>query len=189
MTVPRSRRPAAARGFTLIELMVTLSIATILGLVAAPSLRGMVAMARLKSHNGALQESLMLARSEAIKRHQRVVLCKSSDLATCAAGGDWNQGWIVFVDANDSASVNTGEPILLKMPALTDAFVLRATGNVTDYVSYTGTGAAKVAASQDFQAGVFTLCRPGSMDARQTEIFPTGRLSLRADPVAGCTAS
>jgi type IV fimbrial biogenesis protein FimT len=187
MTPSRFRR--AARGFTLVELMVTVSIAAILGVIAAPSIRSMLANGQMKSHSSALQESLMLARSEAIKRGARVVVCKSADQASCATSGAWHQGWIVFLDANDSATVNTGEAILHKVAGFGSPFVLQATGNVTDYVSYSNTGAAKVIASQNFQAGVFTLCRQDSADARQIEIFPTGRLSVRAEPVETCTAS
>jgi type IV fimbrial biogenesis protein FimT len=46
-----------------------------------------------------------------------------------------------------------------------------------------------VSASQDFQNGVFTLCQPAGGDARQIEVFVTGRLSMRAEPVSTCTAS
>lgn len=181
--------PAAARGFTVIELLATVTIAAILAAVAAPSMREMTANARLKGHNGALQESLMLARTEAIKRNARVVVCRSSDQASCAISGDWQQGWIVFVDADDSATVDSGEGILQKIAPLSGSFILKASGNVTEYVSYTGTGAAKVKASQNFQSGVFTLCQPGGGDARQIEILATGRLSFGREPVSSCTGS
>lgn len=179
-----ARRPG--RGFTLIELLVTLAVTAVLAAVAAPSVRTLLASSRLKSHNGALQESLMLARTEAIKRQARVVVCKSSDQASCAGTGNWEQGWIVFVDTNDSASTDAGEPILLKVPALSGSFLLTGSGNVGDYVSYTGSGAAKETASQVFQTGVFSLCQPGLTDARQIEVYATGRLSLRRDPVTTC---
>jgi type IV fimbrial biogenesis protein FimT len=184
-----SSRAAAVRGFTVIELLATVTIAATLAAVAAPAMRGMVATARLKSHNSSLQESLMLARTEAIKRNARVVVCKSADQATCTDSGDWQQGWIVFVDNDDSATVTAGEAILHKVQPLAGSFILKSSGNVTEYVSYSSTGAPKVRSSQSFQSGVFTLCQPTAGDARQIEILATGRLSMGRDPVTSCTAS
>ncbi|WP_041675194.1 GspH/FimT family pseudopilin [Ramlibacter tataouinensis] len=176
-------------GFTLIELMVTIGIAAILAGVAAPSLREVIANNRLKSHSSALQTSLMLARSEAINRKARVVVCKSADQAACASAGNWQQGWIVFIDANDSASVDAGETVIQKVGTLSGSFILQAGGNVTDYVSYTSTGAAKLKASDSFQTGSFNLCQTAGGNARQIELFATGRLSFGKQSVSTCTAS
>ena len=186
----RSGGAAPARGFTLIELLVTMTIVAVLAAVAAPSFRSTMTNARLKSHNSALQESLMLARGEAINRQARVVVCRSADQATCAGSGDWQQGWIVFVDSNDSASVDAGEPILQKVGKLSGSFILKVTdGNVGSYVSYTNTGAARLSASQTFQSGTFALCQPGGGASREIDLFTSGRLGLRSEAMASCTAS
>lgn len=183
--------PAAARrqlGFTIIELMVTLALVGVLAGLAAPSVRDMIATSRLKTHSGAIQGSLMMARSEAIKRKVRVVVCKSADQANCTAAGNWEQGWIVFVDTNDNAAVDTGEGILQKVEALSGAFILKADNNVADYVSYTSSGGPKVKASDALQTGTFTLCQTAGGSARQIEVFATGRLRFGKEAVATCTA-
>lgn len=182
--------PARARGFTLIELMVTIAIAAILAGLAAPSFRDLIANNRLKTHTSALHTSLLQARSEAIKRNGRVVLCKSSNAATCATTGDWQQGWIVFADANDNAQVDAGELIITKVAALSGDFVLKGGGSLADYVSYSGTGASKLSASQNFQTGTFTLCQLGVAggNARQIELFATGRLSIAQATAPTCTS-
>ena len=187
-TIAVTRR-RAIRGFTLIELLVTVGIAALLMMVASPSLQELVANNRLRSHNSALQTSLMLARSEAINRKTRVVVCKSPDQATCTTAGGWQQGWIVFVDTNDSASVDAGEAILQRVEALSGSFLLQAGGNLGDYVSYTSTGSAKIKASDNLQTGAFNLCRTGTgtSNARQIEVFATGRLSFGKEPVSTCT--
>lgn len=178
------------RGFTLIELLVTIGIAAVLAGLAAPSFRELVANNRLKSHISALQTSLMLARNEAINRKARVVVCKSADQASCTADGGWQQGWIVFIDADDDASVDPTETVLQKVEALSGSFILQGGGNVGDYVSYTSTGAARLKASDTAQFGLFNLCQaPAGGNARQIEVFATGRLSYGKEPVSSCTGS
>jgi type IV fimbrial biogenesis protein FimT len=64
-------RPAM-RGFTLIELMVVVALAAIIGSIAAPSFRELTINSRTRAAASALHESLWLARSEAIKRNRPV---------------------------------------------------------------------------------------------------------------------
>jgi len=186
----RTAVPSRALGFTLIELMVTIGIAAVLAGLAAPSFRDLIANNRLKSHTSALHTSLLQARSEAIKRNSRVVLCKSSDGATCATSGDWQQGWVVFADADNDAQIDAGELIIQKVAALSGDFVLKGDGDLADYVSYSSTGATKLKASDTFQTGTFSLCQLGVAGgkARQIELFATGRLSIGQAPAATCTS-
>ena len=87
--------PASERGFTMMELLVAVSIAAVLFAIGVPMYRNASLGARLSAAANNLLASVQLARSEAIKRNVQVTLCASSDGATCAAGGGWEQGWIV----------------------------------------------------------------------------------------------
>lgn len=86
-----SNSPIAQRGkafgFTLIELMITITIAGILATIALPSFRDFVRTQRVKSASFDLIAALTLTRSEALKRNANVHM-------TQATGG-WQNGWAI----------------------------------------------------------------------------------------------
>lgn len=157
-------------GTTLVEMMVVVVIAAILLSMAAPSFHGLISSMRLRAVAELFVAHLNFARSEAIKRNARVVLCKSTDGKQCAATGRWDQGWIVFHDANDNAQTDVDEPVLLQQPALHASIRFSGNTNVAKYVSYTPDGGANLV-SGGFQAGTFTLCTRSDVPMGATQIF------------------
>lgn len=89
-----------SNGFTLIEMMIVLVILAVVLGFAVPAFQQVRLATRLTSYANDLVGSLYLARGEAIKRNNQVRLCATSDGATCATSGGWQQGWIVL-DPND----------------------------------------------------------------------------------------
>jgi type IV fimbrial biogenesis protein FimT len=77
----------AFRGFTIIELMITLALAGVVLAIAIPSYNNTVKNNCLTTDTNSLITSIQLTRSEAIKRRQ--------DVSIIAKGGNWATGWTV----------------------------------------------------------------------------------------------
>ena len=84
---PRSRE----RGFTMIELMTTVIVFAVLTAVALPSFRSFIVGQRIKTASFDLMSTLIMARSEAIKRNSSVSISPN--------GGSWLNGWVVSAGA------------------------------------------------------------------------------------------
>lgn len=91
-------------GFTLIELIVTISILAILAVIALPSFYAQIQNDFSVSLSNDLILSINHARSEAIKRGYPVSVCAASSSALSACGTNWNNGWIVYLNQSGSAS-------------------------------------------------------------------------------------
>jgi len=106
------------KGFTLVELIVTLTFASILALYAIPNFIQFVDRTRYRLEIHHLIQSVELARSEAIKRGQYVTLCPSNNKVDC--GDNWGEGYLVFVDTNHNGLRESTEILLSShQPSLT----------------------------------------------------------------------
>ena len=167
--------------------MVTLSLTALSAAAGVPMLKDVANAMRLNSASEGYFHGLMLARSEAIKRGGRVVLCKSTDAATCTTQGRWEQGWLVFHDVNNNAKLEAGEAVLARQEALPKGVRLIGNQPVASYVSYTSLGNT-VTPGGGFQAGTFTLCNQsaGQTDGREIVIASSGRPRTKKVSLAAC---
>jgi len=168
----------ACKGVTLLELMITMIVVGILAGLAAPSFSAAIKNNRMTTQLNELFTFLSYARSEAIKRNVSVTVCKSNDMNSC--GGNWQNGWIVFVDNDRDGSVDSIDEILRVHEALTDDSVLKFPRN---RVTYNSKGL-----SIGF-TGKFVLCDSRGDDDRQALVVSnTGRVrqAIPSDSLSSC---
>jgi type IV fimbrial biogenesis protein FimT len=158
--------PMKSKGFTILELMLTISIAAIMA--------DMLTKYRLSNENTSLMLDFVLARGEAATRSSRVTVCQSSDGASCSAGG-WNTGRIVFVDKGTAGSVDAGDEILRVSAAMKSGDTMISTTAAT-FLTYDSSGSP----SSNFTV---STCKPGYSGAKVI-IYPTGR--VRSDKIGIC---
>jgi type IV fimbrial biogenesis protein FimT len=111
-------------GYTMLELVMTMAIVVILGTLAVPGFRYVTNSNRIAGEVNGLLGDIQFARSQAVKEGLPVTICSSSDRANCT-NTDWEFGWIVFLDTNNSKTRDPGEAIIRTQPAFggTDTFV------------------------------------------------------------------
>ncbi|MBN8280837.1 MAG: GspH/FimT family pseudopilin [Gammaproteobacteria bacterium] len=171
-------RPA---GFTLLELLVVLTLGAGLFALAVPAFRSVVQDARLVAAVNRVVHGVHLARHEALTTGAEVVLCRSRTGRQCSDSGDWNRGFIVFVnrDRDDPPRLDPGETLLqaergLALGAVTAnrrAFVFRPWSRSVN--------------------GTFTFCdERGTVAARAVVVSYTGRpraiAATSADGASSC---
>jgi len=167
-----SRDFPVSRGFTLTELLIVVAIAGILLTFAVPSFTESIQNNRMATQINELHATLSFARSEAVKRNRTVTVCRSDNATNC--NGDWQDGWIVFLDTNFDGTFNGTDEILRVHGGLNEDMTL-------DFdqtrVSYGSSGIATGGMN-----GTFTLCdQRGDLRSKGLIIGASGRPRLAQD--------
>lgn len=173
-TAPPHPRRVGSAGFTLVELLVTLTVLVLGTLVVMPALSDFSARNRIVSIEGDLMATIALARSEAARNGLPVLLVAASGGAT---GNAYGGGWRLVLDSNGNGLADSSE---------TELRVHESPGNE---VKVDGSSPVVFAASgylNPVSAVTLTICRrSGSSAGLAITITPSGQ----ADSAAITTCS
>lgn len=95
----------AAKGFTLVELMITIAVAAVLLAIAVPSFTRLMANTRQTSATNSLLQAFEYARNSALREGQSVTVCPIATPTDTSCSTDWNTGWGVISAPAGAASV------------------------------------------------------------------------------------
>ncbi len=133
-------RAKLQRGFTLIELLVTISIGTILMMVAAPSFIAYQRNAALSDAVSEFVAAANSARANSLKQSRNTRLVPKS-------GVDWSTGWRVYADVNfDNAYTAGTDELVLESPEVDKRITITTPGASTlkdGYLLFNGAGYSK----------------------------------------------
>ncbi|RMG31173.1 MAG: prepilin-type N-terminal cleavage/methylation domain-containing protein [Gammaproteobacteria bacterium] len=159
---------AKQRGFTLVELLVTVSIAAILLATGLPAMQDFIKDSRITTAANALVTATQLARTAAVQYAANATLCISSNHRTCS-GTRWTEGWMVWVDKNRNGALDRGEALqYFDAPGGTLGITATTSRIRYDYRGFVTRG-----------VGTFVLCddRTGET-GRRIHVRATGRTEI-----------
>lgn len=116
-------------GITLLEMITTLSISSITLSLAIPAFNTLSGNSARSSAINSMVGHIQLARSEAITRAKRTILCPSLDSQTCYNSTIWNQGYILVEDSNNNKTVDADDTLLRVFQSLNERIAVHSTVN------------------------------------------------------------
>lgn len=158
------------RGFTLVELLITIAIAAILLSAGVPAFSDFIRDNRLQKAAAGFVADLAAARAEAARTYVTVGVCPSAGGTSCD-GADWTSGRIVYADANGNGTAESTEVIRWSEPL--DTGVVPSAVGLGTLVAFRPTGAAVGAGSIDLCDG-----RSG-LHGRRVDVNAAGRVAMR----------
>lgn len=185
----------SVKGFTLIELMVTVALVAVLMAVAVPSMTTFQRNAQLTSFSNTLLSAINAARGEAMKRGQPAMVVPTD-------GSNWSSGWVVFVDLDRSQTYSeTTDFTVLKREAPPSYLAITVTGTASaspPYIMFDASGYAKNKAGGFPGNQSFNIKRSDATgidefaQTRRIKIASTGRVRVctpKSGSDAQCNAS
>ena len=125
------------QGFTLVELLVTLLVATLLLTLGVPAMRDFVLDGRIVAATNNFVTSVNLARATAIKQQRNAQICVSTTWnnspPTCTGGTNWTDGWVVWVDQDADTVLDANEVLRISENQTSGTALIGAASTLFQY--------------------------------------------------------
>ena len=160
------------KGVTLIELMVTVSIVTIILTSVAPSIQSILIKNRIVAEINELSSLIQYARHQAIDEQTQIIICPSTDYKNCTT--NWNNPKIVFIDSDGNGIRDDAtEALLVASSAIASTHIM--TGPALT-LQFEDTGAANMTTE-------ILLCHHNqdAKFARSLSVTLQGRVKMSTD--------
>jgi len=171
-----------SQGFTLVELIITLTLVAVVAGFAAPSVVHMIRENAVAAMNNQIVADIQFTRSEAIKRNTPVTICAAnSNLNACIQGNDWSRGWIAFVETISlNGTVDANEPIVrVNQGASSGTMTIRTStsGNIAGHIAFQGNGFPVIPPAGTLPNTDFLVCENNTTTySRSVRINQSGRV-------------
>lgn len=178
--VRRAFPPVTARGFSLVELVVTVAVLAVLAGVAVPSFQAMMHRNRLTAAANEMVATLQLAKLEAVRRNSRnLVVCPTTTGTACATGDNWSRV-LVFDDTNSNGTADTDglEVVVRDVQVIRPGVGITAAMGSTDRFRFSSDGRARVGSSVASASISLTSGKLPAADATRRVQIAAGRISV-----------
>lgn len=179
------------KGFTLVELAITLVVLAVLVTLAAPSFTNMTHRNRLTAAANEVSAILQVGRMDAISRGQAVTVCPSPDGSTCGVSQGWSR-LIVFVDPDRTAAVVDKDDFVRELWIDGTGLAVGASSNVAagPWIRFSPDGLVRM--SGNARQGAITVCSsrlpPESNNARDIHVGVSRVSVSHRNATSDCTA-
>ena len=168
------------KGFSLIELMIVLSIISLLSTISIYGVQQLIDQRQLDNAIGGLSSSLINAQSNSRSTGFTTIVCPSQDSARCDNASSWSKGWITYNDINQSHTLDNTEPVIAVYINKVDNITinLAAPGDPQKIIFYRNT--------RLWPNGSFTVCHTQSHDGLKIIMAQSGRVRTASVGVTDC---
>ena len=170
------------KGFSLVQLLIGLTVIGILAQLASPAFNELIASQRRQVSADELANGLQLARTEAILRQQEIVMHALEE--------DWSRGWRIIVDRSGQGHLDPDNPVLVERrnDGLTP---IRGNYWLTQFVRFTAIGSLNPDNSASMGGTLHVCARDQAVSHHQVILAATGRIRRqnRELPEALCASA
>jgi len=138
-------------GITLFELLISLAVAAIVGMLALPSFDSLVASQRSAAVLNQMIGTVQYARNAAATMRQTVTICPG-EKDTCGKRNTWQHGVNIFIDRNRNGKMDKQDTVLTRLPGIVDGKLYWRSFRNRSYLQFRSTGLT------NWQNGNFLFC-------------------------------